>query len=76
MWPGFPAVFTVHALSRDVTESWQCPQQLPAMLTPPQKVKSICELKIGWDEWQPTQTELLSKELLSTRDAALPRMPT
>lgn len=65
MWPGFPAVFTVHALSRDVMESWQCPQQLLAMLTPPLMVKSICELKTGWEQWQPIQTELHSKRLLS-----------
>lgn len=70
MWPGFP-VFTVHALGRDVVESWQCPQQLLATLTPLLKVKSICEMKAGWDQWQPIQIELDSKRLLSTQGCCL-----
>lgn len=59
------------ALSRDVIESWQCPQQLLTMPTPLQKVKSICELKTGWDQWQPTQTEPHSKGVLSTQGCCL-----
>lgn len=45
MWPGFPTVFTICALSKDMNESWQCARQLwsvqalsplpKAMPTPP-----------------------------------------